>query len=195
MDVNEFAQVVLAQQKERLAARFSQWQADAEIVRVIPGPKYTKVDLGTAGGGMSGKFMVENATGIIYGIKGFSVLEEHYKNKKQRARRVAKGMSMTTPEQENRERVLMADGITDVLEDYEYLGKMTRERVMVWYRRFGNLLNLPDLLEKHEKLMKDILRKKYPKGKLGNVVVMPIPDAAPEAPRGNGLLSRLRAKV
>ncbi len=132
---------------------------------------------------------------IIYGIKGFSVLEEHYKNKKQRAQRVAKGMSMTTPEQENRERVLMADGITDVLEDYEYLGKMTRERVMVWYRRFGNLLNLPDLLEKHEKLMKDILRKKYPKGKLGNVVVMPIPDAAPEAPRGNGLLSRLRAKV
>ena len=73
MDVNQFAQLVLVQQKDRLAARFSQWQADAETVQVIPGPKYTKVNLGTEGGGMSGKFMIENATGIIYGIKGYGV--------------------------------------------------------------------------------------------------------------------------
>lgn len=71
MDVNEFAQQVLAQQKARLAEKFSQWQADAEQVQVIPGPKYTKVDLGTEGGGFAGKFMIENATGEIYGIKGY----------------------------------------------------------------------------------------------------------------------------
>jgi hypothetical protein len=69
-DVNEFAQMVLAQTKARLAEHYSQEQADWETVRVIPGPKYTKVDLGPRHN-MSGMFMVENATGIIYGIKGY----------------------------------------------------------------------------------------------------------------------------
>jgi hypothetical protein len=66
MDVNEFAQVLLTQQKERMAALHSQDQADRVTVRVIPGPKYTKVDVGT-----SGKVMIDNATGVIYGIKGY----------------------------------------------------------------------------------------------------------------------------
>jgi hypothetical protein len=70
MDVNEFAQLVLAQQKARLARLYSQEQADWETVEVIPGPKYTKVNLGPASN-MSGKFMIENSTGIIYGIKGY----------------------------------------------------------------------------------------------------------------------------
>ncbi len=34
--------------------------------RIIPGRKYTRVDQGH-----SGRFMVENSTGIIYGIKGY----------------------------------------------------------------------------------------------------------------------------
>lgn len=75
MDVNEFAQLVLTQTKERLAAQYSQAQADWEDVEVIPGPKYTKVDLGTRREGSEhigqGKYMVENETGIIYGIKGY----------------------------------------------------------------------------------------------------------------------------
>jgi hypothetical protein len=70
MNVDEFAQVLLSQQKARLAALYSQRQADAETVAVKPGPKYTKVDIGPAHN-MSGKFMVENATGVIYGIKGY----------------------------------------------------------------------------------------------------------------------------
>jgi hypothetical protein len=70
MDVNEFAQLVLEQTKARLAKRFSQEQADWETVQVIPGPKYTKVDIGPASN-MSGKYMIENETGIIYGIKGY----------------------------------------------------------------------------------------------------------------------------
>jgi hypothetical protein len=70
MTVEEFAQLVLAQQRARIAARYSQWQADAETVQVVPGPKYTKVNLGPAHN-MSGKFMIENATGVIYGIKAY----------------------------------------------------------------------------------------------------------------------------
>ena len=38
-------------------------------VTVKPGPKYTKVDVGD-----SGKYMVVNATGNIYGIKGYGVI-------------------------------------------------------------------------------------------------------------------------
>ena len=70
MDVNEFAQVLLAQTKARLAALYSQEQADWETVQVVHGPKYTKVNLGPAHN-ISGKFMVENSTGVIYGIKGY----------------------------------------------------------------------------------------------------------------------------
>ena len=70
MNVDEFAQVLLSQQKARLAALYTQEQADRETVQVIPGPKYTKVDVGP-GHNMSGKFMIENATGVIYGIKGY----------------------------------------------------------------------------------------------------------------------------
>jgi hypothetical protein len=39
-------------------------------VNVKPGPKYTKVDIGPSGN-LSGKYMVENETGTIFGIKGY----------------------------------------------------------------------------------------------------------------------------
>jgi hypothetical protein len=73
--IQAFADLVLEQTREHIARRYSQRQADAEQVEVIPGPKYTKVDLGVPffddGHVGSGKYMVENATGIIYGIKGY----------------------------------------------------------------------------------------------------------------------------
>lgn len=75
MTIEEFAQLALAQTRERLARLYSQSQADAEQVEVIPGPKYTKVDRGTPFGDSThpgqGYLMVENATGNIYGIKGY----------------------------------------------------------------------------------------------------------------------------
>lgn len=70
LTVEEFAQVVLEQTKARLATQYSQAQADREIVQVIPGPKYTKVNIGPEHN-VSGKYMVENSTGVIYGIKGY----------------------------------------------------------------------------------------------------------------------------
>jgi hypothetical protein len=43
-------------------------------VRVIPASKYTKVDIGSGG-----RFMVVNATGEIYGVKGYGVIHRgHY---------------------------------------------------------------------------------------------------------------------
>ena len=70
MTIEELADLILTQQRERIAAHYSQWQADAERVNVLPGPKYTKIDRGPERN-MSGFLMVENATGLIYGIKGY----------------------------------------------------------------------------------------------------------------------------
>ena len=43
-------------------------------VTVKAGPKYTRVDVGS-----SGRFMVENSTGQIYGIKAYGVIHRgHY---------------------------------------------------------------------------------------------------------------------
>jgi hypothetical protein len=78
MSVEELAALILEQQRERIARDYSQWQADAEQVNVIPGPKYTKINRGPEHN-MSGFLMVENATGRIYGIKGYGrVHKGHY---------------------------------------------------------------------------------------------------------------------
>ena len=48
------------------------------VVQVKPGPKYTKVDVGPAHN-MSGKYMIENATGVIFGIKGYGVVHKGHR--------------------------------------------------------------------------------------------------------------------
>lgn len=68
--IQKLADRVLAERKQRLAALYSQAQADAEDVRVKPGAAYTKVDLGDHGH-WHGKLMVEHATGNVYGIKAY----------------------------------------------------------------------------------------------------------------------------
>ena len=44
---------------------------DNAKTRVIEGKKYTKVDIGS-----SGRYMVENATGNIFGIKGYGTIHK-----------------------------------------------------------------------------------------------------------------------
>lgn len=70
MTIDELAAMILDQTRQRLASQYSQSQADAEQVAVRPGPKYTKIDRGPEHN-MSGYLMIENATGVIYGIKGY----------------------------------------------------------------------------------------------------------------------------
>ena len=95
---------------------------------------------------------------------------------------------MTTPEEENLEKVLMSDMIVETLEDLKYRGKLSPERIQVWYKRFGNLLNLPDLLEKHEVLLKDRIRRS-----LGNGKVIKFPDVVTK--RVNPVLERLQKQA
>jgi hypothetical protein len=69
--IQELADLILAQTQERLRTAYPnspQWEW--ETVQVKQGPVYTKIDRGPAAN-MSGMLMIENATGAIYGIKGY----------------------------------------------------------------------------------------------------------------------------
>jgi hypothetical protein len=46
---------------------------DNAVAAIKPGRKYTKIDVGS-----SGKYMVENSTGRIYGIKSYGVINRHH---------------------------------------------------------------------------------------------------------------------
>lgn len=94
---------------------------------------------------------------------------------------------MSTPEEENLEKVLMSDAICDVIEDLIARGKMRPERGQIWYRRYGNLLNLPDLLPKHELLLKETLRSRIAKLKTAKVIQFPDSKSKP-----NRLLQRMK---
>lgn len=75
--IQYLAEQLKEQQQARLRALYSDWQADREDVKVIPGAKYTKVDTGfdsAEPGGLGqwqGRLMVEHETGNIYGIKAY----------------------------------------------------------------------------------------------------------------------------
>lgn len=74
MTIEEFAAIVLEQRQERLRRDYpSSPQWEWERVNVKVGPKYTKVDVGPEHN-MSGKYMIDNASGVIYGIKAYGVV-------------------------------------------------------------------------------------------------------------------------
>jgi len=85
MTVDELAAVILEQTREVLRAKGYHSQIAGECVEVRPGPKYTKIDRGPRWGpgrtehNMSGFLMVENATGEIFGIKGYGVVHKGHR--------------------------------------------------------------------------------------------------------------------
>jgi hypothetical protein len=76
--IEAFAALV---QKERTEQVRKQYQAlDAEDygqVFIVPGRKYTKIDVGPEGN-RSGRYMVDEA-GNIYGIKGYGVVHKGHR--------------------------------------------------------------------------------------------------------------------
>uniref|UniRef100_A0A6H2A5Q4 Uncharacterized protein n=1 Tax=viral metagenome TaxID=1070528 RepID=A0A6H2A5Q4_9ZZZZ len=75
MNIQEFANLVSEQQKLAYAKRGNTFDPEKYCAtRVIPGKKYTKVDVGS-----SGKFMIDS-DGNIFGIKGYGVIHRghHY---------------------------------------------------------------------------------------------------------------------
>ncbi len=71
LTVEQLAELILEQTRQDMTAGgLSSAQIDWERVEVRPGPKYTKIDRGPQHN-MSGMLMIENATGDIFGIKGY----------------------------------------------------------------------------------------------------------------------------
>ena len=76
--IQKFANLVQIQTLETLNRRYGStpdWTMDSKT-KIIPGKKYTKVDVGN-----SGKFMVDE-DGNIFGIKGYGKInkKKHYGN-------------------------------------------------------------------------------------------------------------------
>lgn len=70
--IQEFAELV---EKEQIMILQCQgFSLSYAKTRIIPGKKYTKVDVGN-----SGKYMVDNATGEIFGIKGYGVIHKGHR--------------------------------------------------------------------------------------------------------------------
>lgn len=75
--LKRFAELLEKQQREHLerqgllanGSNTNQWP-----VHIKQGKKYTKIDVGP-----SGKYMVENSTGDIYGIKAYGVIHRGHK--------------------------------------------------------------------------------------------------------------------
>ena len=67
--IEQFAQLLEQQQIQDLVRKIYDPTLHNVKVTIKPGRKYTKVDVGT-----SGKYMVENSTSIIYGIKAYGVI-------------------------------------------------------------------------------------------------------------------------
>ena len=71
--INTFAQLVETDTKAQLKANGLDCEANIQNANttVKPGKKYTKVNIG-----YSGRYMIENSTGNIYGIKGYGVIHK-----------------------------------------------------------------------------------------------------------------------
>ena len=67
MNITAFAVLLHKETKEIIVNNSS-------MVKVTPGKKYTKVDVGD-----SGKYMVVNATGEIFGIKAYGVIHKGHR--------------------------------------------------------------------------------------------------------------------
>ncbi len=65
--IQDFANLLEQEWKEQRLKDYP--RLTPETVSISPGPKYTKVDVGS-----SGKYMVVNETGEIFGIKGYGVI-------------------------------------------------------------------------------------------------------------------------
>lgn len=55
-------------------------------------------------------------------------------------------------------KVLIADVVTEGLEDAEFQGKISREEKTFWYKRLGNVLSIKDLLPENTRLLKEEIK-------------------------------------
>ena len=105
--------------------------------------------------------------------------------------RITREQRMTTPYRHKVLNFLFADKLTDIIEDWEVNGMMSREEATNYYRAFARFLGLTDLLPRRTNTLKERLKEKYPNKVVGEVKVIPFPDLINPKPMSR--LERLRA--
>lgn len=98
---------------------------------------------------------------------------------------ITRGADMDRRERERFEKIKIADAIGDAIFELEFSGEFSRERAAFWLRRFANILDNDDLLSKHNKTLKQMLKDKLRGKSAGPVVPLPIPGPPPGAVENN----------
>lgn len=77
--LQQFADLLEKDQARGLLDQHPDWKLGMPLVRTIKRRKYTLVDIAPCPDQWSGKYMVENDTGRIYGVKGYGKVHKgHY---------------------------------------------------------------------------------------------------------------------
>lgn len=65
---------------------------------------------------------------------------------------------------------MIGDAVTEAIEDLVFNGKLKRDEAGFWYNRLGNVLTIPDVLQKNTQALKEKLKEKH-KGKTKTNIV------------------------
>ena len=103
--------------------------------------------------------------GVVIGVLLFWMIILIFKSSGKTGRlRFLKGnRAMTSKDQEDLERRVLSDLITDAIEDAVIRGIIPPEAATKWYSRFGNFFKNPDLLTKKSKFLKVMIKERLKK--------------------------------
>jgi hypothetical protein len=77
-------------------------------------------------------------------------------------------------EREAELKILIADAVTEAVEDLVFTSKIKRSEASFWYNRLGHVLTLPDILQKNTATLKEQLQAKHPNHKKNMSNVIPL---------------------
>lgn len=125
----------------------------------------TTVSSGTSMGIALG-FAMALVVAVFIILVTFSLVRRLFRFRKFRIKqmvRILRGRRMSITDQEEYEKVLISDGITDVLDELFLLGKITAEKRKWWAVRIGQKLDLQDLLRDNEASKKEQIKRRLHK--------------------------------
>ncbi len=128
----------------------------------------------------------------LQGIRDDAVKEFKERRDREWSIREKRERRMASPDRQKILSVLIADKVTDFIEDLVHQEKMSREEARGYYRGFSRFLGIPGLLERGTMQLKERLKEKYPDKVMGKVNVIPFPDLN-EPVKPTHRLARLRA--
>jgi hypothetical protein len=146
----------------------------------------------TVSSGVSMGLALAFGTAILLLLSGFFLIRQLLRLRKFRIKRLVralKGKRMSAPDREQYEKDLISDGLTDVLEELYFLGRITKEKKDWWYKQFAQKLDLQGCANMTNASVKEQVKRRLKKD-YGKVVEFPQKKEEPRLKRlaGNGKL-------